>query len=279
MLCRMDLSRLGEPLLRPRTSPVLSFLVPFLHSSHFRIKGSQQGQAALVKPSRQLRRMFHANSPCRASSASSSASDLDSLEDLPQPNLPQPSPTNAPQKSASDSQIDALLKSTFDVPHPSRRKASQRKETSASMLDASFRASEYYELRDRGIRSPGSLARSMTFPDTPGLKPSDGLNNTLAGRNTFQQPMRAKRTIRSRPTIGRTVEINPEREIDFGRALRTLEIQCAVNRVRADLQRQRFHERPGLKRKRLKSERWRKLFRESFRATVGRVKQMRRKGW
>lgn len=90
---------------------------------------------------------------------------------------------------------------------------------------------------------------------------------------------RAKRTVRARPSIGRTIEVDAERGRDLGRALRSLEIKCAVNRVRADQQRQRFHERPGLKRKRLKSERWRKLFRESFRATVGRVKEMRRKGW
>ena len=276
----MDLFRFGDSLLRPRASPVLSFLIPFLHSPQPSIRNSRHAQTAIMKPARQLRRKFHATSQHRVSSSSSSAADLDSLEDLAQPNHPQPSPTSNSQKSASDSQIDALLKSTFDVPRPDRRKSStQQKETSASILDASFRASEYYALRDRGVRSPGSLARSMTFPDPPGSKPTSGFSNSLAARDTFQQPKRAKRTIRSRPTVGRTVEINPEREIDFGRALRTLEIQCAVNRVRADLQRQRFHERPGLKRKRLKSERWRKLFRESFRATVGRVKQMRRKGW
>ena len=94
-----------------------------------------------------------------------------------------------------------------------------------------------------------------------------------------QVTVRAKRTIRSRPSIGRTVEVNQDRGGDFGRALRTLEILCNINRVRQDRNKQRFHERPGLKRKRLKSERWRKMFKESFKATVGRVQEMRRKGW
>lgn len=66
---------------------------------------------------------------------------------------------------------------------------------------------------------------------------------------------------------------------DFGKALRNLEILCAVNGVRKDQQRQRYHERPGMKRKRLERERWRKFFKEGFRAAVGRVKEMRRKGW
>jgi ribosomal protein S21 len=94
-----------------------------------------------------------------------------------------------------------------------------------------------------------------------------------------QHAMRAKRTIRSRPTVGRTIEVNPEKGGDFGRALRGLSILCAVNKIKQDKQRQRFHERPGLKRKRLKSERWRRLFKQSFKAAISRVREMKRKGW
>ena len=141
-----------------------------------------------------------------------------------------------------------------------------------------MKANNYYEssslssssLRNRGNQSPGGIARSMSFPETP---------KTDVKIEKANPPLRAERTIISRPSVGRTVEIDPERNVDFGRALRTLDIQCAVNRVRSDLQKQRFHERAGMKRKRLKSERWRKLFKESFKATVTRVKEMRRKGW
>ena len=67
--------------------------------------------------------------------------------------------------------------------------------------------------------------------------------------------------------------------MDVGRAFRALEIACARNKVRADFNRQRFHERPGLKRKRLKSERWRRTFKEGFRGMVKAVNAMKKKGW
>jgi hypothetical protein len=54
--------------------------------------------------------------------------------------------------------------------------------------------------------------------------------------------------------------------VDLGRGFRVLEINCQRNQERGDFMRQRFHERPGLKRKRLHSLRWRKRFKEGFRA-------------
>ena len=73
--------------------------------------------------------------------------------------------------------------------------------------------------------------------------------------------------------------VNENRNMDVGRAFRTLDQQLARNSVRRDMMRQRFHERPGLKRKRLKSERWRKRFKEGFRATVGMVQRLKKQGW
>ena len=67
--------------------------------------------------------------------------------------------------------------------------------------------------------------------------------------------------------------------MDLGRALRQMEMKLAINSVRADFNRQRFHERAGLKRKRLKSQRWRKRFKQGFRAVVAKVDDMRRRGW
>lgn len=73
--------------------------------------------------------------------------------------------------------------------------------------------------------------------------------------------------------------MNTARGMDVGRAFRQLEILCARNSVRRDFMRQRFHERPGLKRKRLKSERWRKNFKANFKGIVGVVQKMRKQGW
>lgn len=81
------------------------------------------------------------------------------------------------------------------------------------------------------------------------------------------------------PTVGRTVNVNTARGMDVGRAFRQLEMLCARNNVRKDSMRQRFHERPGLKRKRLKSERWRRNFKANFKGVVALVQKMRKQGW
>ncbi|EFX05724.1 hypothetical protein CMQ_3793 [Grosmannia clavigera kw1407] len=80
-----------------------------------------------------------------------------------------------------------------------------------------------------------------------------------------------------RPSTGRTVHVGGN--VDQARAFQLVNINCRRNGVAADFYRQRFHERPGLKRKRLRSERWRRRFRESFKATVERVKELAKQGW
>ena len=52
----------------------------------------------------------------------------------------------------------------------------------------------------------------------------------------------------------------------------------AENKVKSDAHRQKFHERKGLKKKRLRSERFRKRFKEGFKKMVGVVLDMRRQG-
>jgi len=81
------------------------------------------------------------------------------------------------------------------------------------------------------------------------------------------------------PSLGRTVQINNVTGTDLGRAFRALDIACARNRVKTDFHRQRFHERPGLKRKRLRSVRWRAKFKDGFRGMVKMIGDMRRQGW
>ena len=81
------------------------------------------------------------------------------------------------------------------------------------------------------------------------------------------------------PTLGRTVHVDNQRGIDVARAFRSMEIQVARNSVRKEFARQKFHERPGKKRKRLHSERWRKRFKLGFKATVKRVLKMKKQGW
>ena len=58
-----------------------------------------------------------------------------------------------------------------------------------------------------------------------------------------------------------------------------VEMRLAQNRVRRDSAKQKFHERPGLKRKRLASMRYRRRFKVVFSELTKKVKDMARKGW
>lgn len=82
---------------------------------------------------------------------------------------------------------------------------------------------------------------------------------------------------RLRPSVGRTVPIGGQ--VDLARGLGMLNLRVRVNRVSQDVNRQRFHERPGLKRKRLRRERWRVRFKDGFKATCKRVTDLARQGW
>jgi len=78
---------------------------------------------------------------------------------------------------------------------------------------------------------------------------------------------------------GRSIDVDPAKNNDLGTRMRQLEMLCARNRIRQDFAKQRFHERPGMKRKRLKSSRWRARFKGEFKKVVARVQQVRKKGW
>ncbi|KAK3323768.1 hypothetical protein B0T19DRAFT_426880 [Cercophora scortea] len=83
--------------------------------------------------------------------------------------------------------------------------------------------------------------------------------------------------LRLRPSVGRTVHVTGH--VDVGRSFFLVERMCKVNRVKRDVAMQRFHERNGLKRKRLKRERWAKRFSNGFHHTVCRVMELRKQGW
>jgi len=94
-----------------------------------------------------------------------------------------------------------------------------------------------------------------------------------------RQPTKAPKApqMRLTPTTGRTVTVGSF--VDTARAFGLLAQSCARNQVKRDFARQRFHERPGMKRKRLRSVRWRKRFKFGFKAAVMRVQQLRKQGW
>ncbi|KAF2748650.1 hypothetical protein M011DRAFT_420830 [Sporormia fimetaria CBS 119925] len=112
----------------------------------------------------------------------------------------------------------------------------------------------------------------MAFPDL-GTSPTPTLPQfTQVSEKDIKYP-------RLNPTTGRTVELDAKRGRDIVRGLGMLGALVARNKVKSDMFRQRFHERPGLRRKRLKSERWRARFKKEFTGAVQRVAELTRKGW
>jgi len=147
--------------------------------------------------------------------------------------------------------------------------------SSADSILAAFAA-------NRGNRNEAARWDSLLDPSQPLSNSTSSENQTsrlmrdISAISTMPPP-KTRAPIALKPLSGRMVEINSN--VDVGRGFRLLEQSCARNRVRADATKQRFHERGGLKRKRLRRERWRKRFMEGFRATVGRVKELRNQGW
>lgn len=131
--------------------------------------------------------------------------------------------------------------------------------------------------RGRLARTPGLNFDDMILPETlsnPSLsnKPSP---STLAA----QQTATFENYPRLNPTYGRTVDLDASRGRDIVRGIGMLGSLMARNKVKQDFNKQRFHERGGLKRKRLNSERWRARFKQGFRDVTGRVIELTKKGW
>ena len=288
----MELRLVSDPLLRSRMLPLLPFLAPSIPLLWRATAASPQVRWPMPKSPRYGSSSIHTTAR-QCAESSSNAADLDFLEDKPRPKANQPFPSSFPQRRRPDdvlrNQVDSLLDATFEYSNPARRKPTESApdasadESSAEMMETAFRNSVRNPRAP--IKSYQEIARKMQFPPqhmdgerTPSSFSND-MYQALQENTTPRPAKRAKRTVRSRPAVGRTIEVQPDRGVDVGRALRNLEMTCSVNRVRLDQSRQRFHERPGMKRKRLKSERWRKMFKQSFRATVMRVMEMRRKGW
>lgn len=133
-------------------------------------------------------------------------------------------------------------------------------------------------------------ATELSTPATPsgGYKPVDiaGIIGTAANKYTNSVKSidpTTQHTIRAAPVVGRTVFIKPRMSGNSAptptTAFRQLQRIVANEKVRNKWHTQKFHERKGLKRKRLSSERWRARFKAGFKATVSRVLELKKQGW
>ncbi|KAH8885946.1 hypothetical protein GQ53DRAFT_750813 [Thozetella sp. PMI_491] len=139
-------------------------------------------------------------------------------------------------------------------------------------------------------RSPLLAGRRQQLLDSPepssvyGLMGHDmGLEDSAHGLfsegDFLARHVKAAQTpeMRLKPNTGRMVKVH--NKIDFARGLKMLDIQMKHNRVKMDSIKQKRHQRPGLKRKELKSQRWVRKFKVAFKHTVSRVRDLQRQGW
>jgi hypothetical protein len=126
-----------------------------------------------------------------------------------------------------------------------------------------------------GNKSSSGFDSSLMLNPLPANDNKSMMNDMAFGMMSI--PQKPRIPMRLTPSTGRSIAIGTG--IDVARGLRLLEQSCARNKVRSDFTAQRFHERGGLKRKRLRRQRWRRRFMEGFRATIGRVKQLKHQGW
>ncbi|KAI1804234.1 hypothetical protein F4811DRAFT_521280 [Daldinia bambusicola] len=126
---------------------------------------------------------------------------------------------------------------------------------------------------DEGIKKPDISVYDDTYAPQIDFETGELNKNSIVEA----RPPPTRPPVRLVPRTGRTVHVT--KNADIARTFQILNIQVSGNRVRYDAQKQRFHERPGLKRKRLKSERWRKRFQRGFKACVKRVSELVKQGW
>ncbi|EMC93204.1 hypothetical protein BAUCODRAFT_125084 [Baudoinia panamericana UAMH 10762] len=296
----MELYRVGEAFLRS-PQPLLPFLAP---AAYQRATGSTRVANAVSRHCRSRPMQSQASQPFSTSLRRNDPAPAAAARE-PQVNH------NGPSRDSSDDTISRLLDSTLDftkgTPAAPTSRTSRFKSSSAQAehkMD-SYRPSSSNSSLDDLLAAIGNQPPSRNRQSTPSSRGStqstymsDEVTRMLdpSKNNAFLSPKSSSRVggppqsitappadrtlpFKLGPSVGRTVTVDNNRGMDVGRAFRTLEVQCARNSVRKDFMRQRFHERGGLKRKRLKSERWRRRFKENFRGIVAMVGRMRKQGW
>ncbi|KAJ4360037.1 uncharacterized protein N0V89_000596 [Didymosphaeria variabile] len=190
----------------------------------------------------------------------------------PKPNAPSPTqnPTSAEQTSEA---IDSLFSS---MPAFSRQSSSTY--TRTSQEQAAERARNVFGSNFSNAREGSAFQRRGLDFESMSM---DGLPLSLPNQPSSVAPLEPEKQIfpRLNPAFGRSVELKPETGRDLVRGINMLGSLMARNKVRADFNKQKFHERPGLKRKRLKSQRWRARFKQGFQDVTARVSELTRKGW
>ncbi|KAI0469586.1 hypothetical protein F4859DRAFT_135862 [Xylaria cf. heliscus] len=204
----------------------------------------------------------HSRAPS-SSSSSSSSSHESARPTLASTTAPSPSPAKADQKSyASFSWANITRKRGID-----------------GIADIQAPKSPSYNLAFGGKREKDPETEDQENVEFASdidinIKIADFKPRKEMGGSALSTP---RADIRLVPRTGRTVYV--KNNVDVARSFKLLAVQIAQNAVRRDFYAQRFHERPGKKRKRLRSERWQRRFQKGFKATISRVRELTAQGW
>ncbi|KAI9799476.1 MAG: hypothetical protein M1833_003998 [Piccolia ochrophora] len=237
---------LADAFFQPPCSPIPPFLNPslYLQTRH--------------RLSVQSSRTFSSNTSRPQQESESSSDDI----------APKTAPPNPPKdRSSPTHQIQDLLSGLQSSPE---RQASRNKSNPLFDPRGNSGTDLLHFFRESNKRGSPSTRDAISRMETP----RSGMGPLAPPRAAPAPP-----PIRLSPALGRSVAMEGERGRDLGRALTLLNIRCAQEVIKGDSMQQRFHERPGKKRKRIKSATWRKSFLKGFRDVVYKVQDMKRKGW
>ncbi|CAH0043457.1 unnamed protein product [Clonostachys solani] len=148
----------------------------------------------------------------------------------------------------------------------------------------------------RPSRAPASSAEDLSAGSAPAhaydasapLDLTQLLNNAY-NNYALQTGMATTRggpaeNVYARPVTGKTVFLEgryggAQKAGNPAAAFRVLDRLVKEQKVKRLFNQQRFHERKGMKRKRLRMERWRFRFKDGFKAAASRVLELKKQGW
>ncbi|KAL1906543.1 hypothetical protein Sste5344_007711 [Sporothrix stenoceras] len=166
--------------------------------------------------------------------------------------------------------------------------AASSSETSSSSAAAAASASDSNPLKDMySSDSPAQWATwsSNDFQTRNNLGGLNGIGAGVGGSGadsglaatSSRSSVNGGTRIFLGPRTGRTVHVGGR--IDASQAFALVGVMCYRNNVSGDFQKQKWHERPGLRRKRVRVQSRAAVYKRNKRATVERVQKLVRMGW
>jgi len=285
----MKFREVGDVVLRPQTSPLISLLSTSARSSTRRNIISSRRVFPFVCQSCQ---QSSSSNAFRQQAAAKAPPPKSSWESTPPSNV---SPSASKQRPLDQNDRDFIDKAMdfsrtpgasakhtqhHKKPGPQRLQYSSEQLSGSSVDDAmsAYDTRPGWTSPRQKPRQPSKPLDSLLFPKAQsGFELSDlsSPENTAVSQPRVLHELNIHLSART----GRTLGVDPNNQTELGLRLRQLDMLVGRNKIRGDHARQKFHERGGLKRKRLASERWRKRFRAGFQRAVTRVQDLRRKGW